>query len=180
MRRLASIAIVLAAACSAGDSNVKVSTSDAARPPDDMAITTAQGGMMLTVRADSMRMRISDAMRASVDSAMTAKDTGTGFGAWVARKAMGLARKGMSVEVSVPLSGVKDARVVAGTLVFTYAAGTRDPFQNVKANKRPLLESFKSEDAEQFAAYVRGRIGVGGAVTAPSKSAAQSPAPTKF
>lgn len=176
MRRLASFVLVLTAACSGGDSSVKIATADGARPPDDMAITTTKGEMMLTVRTDSMRMRISDAMRASVDSAMTKNDTGTGFGAWIARTAMGVARKGMSVEVSVPLSSVQDARVVDGTLVFTYKSGTRDPFQNVKANKRPLLESFKSEDAEQFAAYVRGRIGARGPVPAP----ARSPAPTKF
>lgn len=176
MRLFVSTALLLVAACSGGDSSVKISTADGARPPDDMAITTTKGEMMLTVRADSMRMRISDATRSSIDSAMAKNDTGTGFGAWIARKAMGVARKGLSMEVSVPLSGVQDARVANGALVFTYGPGTRDPFKNVKADKRPLLESFKSEDAEQFAAYVRGRIGAGPPPAAP----AQSPAPTKF
>jgi hypothetical protein len=182
MRTLACFALVFVAACSGGDSSVKIATADGARPPDDMAITTTRGAMMLTVRADSMRMRISDAARATIDSAMTKNDTGTGFGAWVKRKAMGAARKGLSMEISVPLSNVQDARVVNGALVFTYKPGTRDPFQNVKADKSPLLESFKSEDAEQFAAFVRGRIGAGAPVAPPAKASApaQSPAPTKF
>ena len=176
MRRLASLSLLIAAACSGADSNVKIGTTDGPRAPDDMAITTTTGAMMLTVRADSLRMRMSDAARATMDSEMTKSDTGTGFGAWVTRKAMGLARKGMSMEVSVPLSGVQDARVVGGTIVFTYKGATSDPFQAAKVNNRKLLESFKSEDAEQFAAYVRGRVGAGSAVPAP----ATSPAPTKF
>lgn len=175
MRCLAAFALVVTAACSGGDSNVKVSLGDGPRAPDDMAITTTQGEMMLTIRADSLRMRISDTLRAKIDSQMAKRDTGKGFGAWIARKAMGAARKGMGLEVAVPLTSIDDARVANGALVFTYKAGTRDPFHNVKANKRPMLESFKPEDAEQFAAYVRGRIGVG----TPTKPAA-SPAPTKF
>ena len=76
MRRLVPFAVVLMAACSGGDSGVKVSLAGGARPPDDMAITTTHGGMMLTVRADSMRMRLSDTLRASIDSAMATSDTG--------------------------------------------------------------------------------------------------------
>lgn len=157
---LALLALAASLAACGGDSNVDVNMSGPARGPDDLAITTTDGGMTLAVRADSIRMRIADSVRNKVAAELETDkaDTGSGFSAWLARKAKSVAAKGMNVEMSVPISNVEKAAVENGAIVLTFRAGAPNPFSGTKSNKRPLLESFSAPDAEKFVAMVQGKI----------------------
>ena len=114
MRRLPRLLILLtvAAACG-GDtpkSNIALKSEEGPRQPDDLGITTRDGGVVLGVRHDTVRVRLSDSARAKVkqEVAKETSDTGnSGIGSFIARKVGDVVAKTMELEVSVPVSAIK-------------------------------------------------------------------------
>ena len=117
--------------------------------------------MTLALRSDSIRMRMSDSARNKITTELKGgpADTASGFGAWIARKAKGLAAKGIGMEMSIPVSSVQSASVdKRGAIVLVYKGGVSDPFANTKVNERPLMSAFARADGERFATMVSARI----------------------
>ena len=163
--RLNQLVVTLAAAaCLAGcggDKHLDVNMSGADHGPDDIAITTTSGAMTLAVRSDSIRMRMSYSARNKVTAELKngPSDTASGMGAWIARKAKGMAAKGLSMEMSMPIANVESAAVDKnGAIVIIYKGGVSDPFANTKVNQTPLMSAFARADAERFAALVSSKV----------------------
>ena len=154
------LALASSLAACGGDANVDVNMSGRARGPDDLAISTTEGGMTLAIRADSMRMRLADSVRNKVTAELQdgKADTGAGFGAWVARKAKSVAAEGMNIEMSVPLADVEKAELDGHRIVLTFRSGVANPFASTKVNQTPLLEAFSAEDAGKFVAMVQATL----------------------
>lgn len=157
------ILIMLATVACFGRSDKTVSystTTAAVKMPDDIAITTTDGSMVLAVRHDTLRVRLSDKVRSDASGKFdTSKVTGNGFGASIERFVKNSVDKGLSAEVSEPLSDFSDAKVENGALIIVPRDKSKSPpFDHTKVNNRPLMQSFSQSDAEGFAAYVRARI----------------------
>ncbi len=162
LRALAMLILVSTAACfGRNDKTVSYSSNTAAvKMPDAIAITTTDGSMVLAVRHDTLLMRFSDKVRADVSGKLdTSKVKGDGFGASIDRFVKNSVDKGLSTEVSEPLSDFNDAKVENGMLIIVPRDKSKSPpFDHAKVNDRPLMQSFSKSDAEGFAAYVRARI----------------------
>lgn len=162
VRALAILLLVSTEACfGRTDKTVSYSSnSDAVKMPDDIAITTTDGSMVLAVRHDTLRVRLSDKVRSDASGKLdTSKVEGDGFGASMERFVKNSVDKGLSTEVSEPLSDFNDAKVENGTLIIVPRDKSKSPpFDHTKVNNRPLMQSFSPSDAEGFAAYVRARI----------------------
>ena len=162
-QRAFAILIMLSTVGCSGRDNKTVSYSsntDAVKTADDIAITTTDGSMVLAVRHDTLLMRFSDKVRADVSGKLdTSKAKGNGFGASIEQFVKNSVDKGLSTEVSEPLSDFNDAKVENGTLILVPRDKSKSPpFDHTKSNNRPLMQSFSKSDAEGFAAYVRTRI----------------------
>ena len=161
-RALAMLILVSAVACfGRSDKTVSYSsTTGTVKMPDDIAITTTDGSMVLAVRHDTLLVRLSDKVRADASGKLdTSKVKGDGFGASIERFVKNSVDKGLSTEVSEPLSDFNDAKVENGTLIIVPRDKSKSPpFDHTKVNDRPLMQSFSQTDAEGFAAYVRARI----------------------
>lgn len=162
LRALAPLMMLSAVACfGRSDKTVSYSTNTAAvTMPDDIAITTTDGSMVLAVRHDTLLVRLSDKVRADASGKLdTSKVKGDGFGASIERFVKNSVDKGLSAEVSEPLSDFNDAKVESGTLIIVPRDKSKSPpFDHTKVNNRPLMSSFSPSDAEGFAAYVRARL----------------------
>jgi|GEM_PF-3872269 len=162
-QRAFAILIMLSTVACFGRSDKTVSYSSntaAVKMPDDIAITTTDGSMVLAVRHDTLRVRLSDSVRSEASGKLdTSKVKGDGFGAGIERFVKNSVDKGLSTEVSEPLSDFNDAKVENGTLIIVPRDKSKSPpFDHTKVNDRPLMQSFSKSDAEGFAAYVRARI----------------------
>lgn len=162
VRAFAVLILVSTVACfGRSDKTVSYSSnSDAVKMPDDIAITTTDGSMVLAVRHDTLRVRLSVKVRSDASGKLdTSNVKGDGFGANIERFVKNSVDKGLSTEVSEPLSDFNDAKVENGTLIIVPRDKSKSPpFDHTKVNNRPLMQSFSPSDAEGFAAYVRARI----------------------
>ena len=85
MTRVFAASLGLALAACGADTRLRLNEDPAKRGKDEMAITSHDGKMVLAVRLDSIRMRLSDSARKAVtaDIATNTTDTNGGVGAWI-------------------------------------------------------------------------------------------------
>lgn len=162
-RAIVTASLLMLAACRGGGENEGVAMSQPhseKRAPNAIAIVTLDGSMTLAVRADSIRMRLSDSVLAeaskSLDSSSAKED---GFGASIEKFVKKTVKSGLGMELTVAISTLKDARVEHGVIVLeTKSGSTKSVFEGTKVDKKPLLESFSAADAERFVKAVKERI----------------------
>ena len=136
--RLAACVLPIAlAACSHGEAeHVSFSSSDTARAlpplgPEDVAVTSTDGAVMMAVVGDTVRMQLTDSLRDHVRSEVehsVAKDSSDGIGGMIARTVggavSGAVSGAMGFVVRVPVQDVEDIRYEHGRIMFS-TRGTR-------------------------------------------------------
>jgi hypothetical protein len=159
IKTFALVALILAAgACSDSKEKVEFSKASAApRGAEDIAIVTTDGGITMSIRSDSIRVRFSDSLITKINKDLdTTKVEEKGFGGDIARMVKKQVAAGLGGEMSTPLGDIENARVENGTIVFVYAdKRKKQPFGNTNSNDKPLLSSFSQADAEKFVGYIR-------------------------
>jgi hypothetical protein len=160
------VTVIASVACSRHDSE---GDARAAAPPWRGAIAdTVSGGAVRIVSVDSgvdlalVRDSISGGLsqrtlamaRKSIDTA-TVKSSG--LGASVERLVKSSVSSAIGTRVVVPLTAVKDIRYEDGKLQFDWNGKPVTFFENAKVNDKPVMESFRPEDAQRFVDVVRAR-----------------------
>ena len=93
---------------------------------------------------------------ADIDKDMdTTSDEFGGLGAFIKKTVKSTVGKALAYSVTVPISDVNDARYEDGRMEFDMRHKPRINFDNIKTDKRPLLESFSPDDSRRFVAAVR-------------------------
>jgi hypothetical protein len=163
------VAVVLfAAACRHRDEDVKIpmrfsrgSDTAAANLPlreGDIRITSVEGGVDLALIGDSISGGLSQKTLAEVrHDTDTAFVQGSGFGASIEKIVKGSVQSALGSRVVFPLSAVKEVRYDGKKLVFDWNGKPQTGFAHVNVNKKDVLESFSSEDAQRFVIAVRAR-----------------------
>ena len=159
LRRVALVALAaVAGACSGSKEKVEFAKAPVeARGTDDIAIVTADGGITMAIRGDSIRLRFSDSVMAKINKDLdTTKNEDKGIGGDIAKMVKKQVASSLGGEMSTPLGDIEDARVENGTIVFVYAdKAKKQPFANTKTNNKPLMSAFAPADAEKFVAYIK-------------------------
>ena len=158
LRTFALVAIIVTAgACNSKEKIEFSKAPSASRGADDIAIVTTDGGITMSIRSDSIRMRFSDSLLTKINKDLdTAKVEAKGFGGDIAKMVKKQVAAGLGGEMSTPLGDIEDARVENGTIVFVYAdKSKKQPFGNTKSNDKPLMSSFSQADAEKFVTYIK-------------------------
>jgi hypothetical protein len=166
-------AIVLAslAACSRGrddadareDARVVAQVRPASAAPDslragDVRIVTPDSGIDLALLGDTVSTGLSPHALAKVRAETdTSRVTGTGLAASFEKMVKGRVAGAIGTRVAFPLSAVRDVRYEAGAIRFDWVGKPATVFDNAKVNGRPLLESFRPEDARRFVDAARAR-----------------------
>ncbi len=157
--RLLPIAFALTA-CGRGDTAFKVNDDPSKRAADDMHIVTRTGEMVLGVRGDSVRMRLSDSGRkaASAEIRKSTADSSGGMVAWISEQVGTVVQKGIGLEVSAAITGIESvsAKDSAVTIVMKGGAGIR--FFGVGGKSDGRIGGFTPADAEKFVAYLSPRL----------------------
>lgn len=160
LKTAALIALVAVAGACSTESKNKVEFSKApaeARGTDDIAIVTTDGGLTMSIRGDSIRLRFSDSVRAKINKDLdTAKSEDKGIGGDIAKMVKKTVATSLGGEMSTPVGDIQDAKVENGTIVFKYAdKRKKQPFASTNTNGKSLLSSFSQADAEKFVAYIK-------------------------
>lgn len=160
---LASALTVAASGCSKSDAAERRASKPAIERNDQLAITTRDGNVTLALtKGNTVAMRLSDSLRQHVDGEIArefSRDSAeTAFGRWVQRSTANLVAKGMSLEFSVPVDEIEDARYENGEIRFEYRSDRKLKFHSFKNDGRSPMTDFESEDAERFADAVRKQI----------------------
>ena len=155
-------AALLASGCSHSDSpNVARSAAGADSIPlvaGEVRIVTSDTGVDLALVHDSISGGLAPKTLAQVRHSLdTATVPTSGLGASIGSMVKGAVSKVVGTRVSVPLSKVKDVRYENGKLVFEWNGAPVTMFENTKVNGKPVLESFRVEDAKRFADAVMAR-----------------------
>ncbi len=155
--------VVILAACGGGDSksSIAASTPEGPRAADDLAITSHDGGMVLAIRHDTIRMRLSDSARATAKTEMakaTADTSGGSIGNWIKAKVVSTVEKGMQMEMSVPVTGVKLLVREDSSIRFEMKDGKSVVGFSSKSKSKGTVGSFKPDDAEKFVAFVKPKL----------------------
>ena len=161
MTRVFAASLGLALAACGADTRLRLNEDPAKRGKDEMAITSHDGKMVLAVRLDSIRMRLSDSARkaATADIATNTTDTSGGVGAWIASKAGEFATKGVGLEASVAISSVASVEVKDSSVKLVMKGGRSVAFGGGdKGRAKGEFGAFAPADAERFAAYLRPRL----------------------
>ncbi|MBI3790525.1 MAG: hypothetical protein HY275_06575 [Gemmatimonadetes bacterium] len=166
MRAVALILSAVAlAAC--GDDTVPAKTGmlnlkAPASTSDDFAIKTHDGGMILAVRSDTVRMRLSDSALAAVkqEVARETNDSGaSGIGAYIKRKVGAAVAKTMELEMSVPVSSIKGVAREDSSVRLTMRDDSDGlMFSSGKSKKKGSVGAFAPADADRFVAYLAPRL----------------------
>ncbi len=115
-------------------------------------VATRDGQVELGVTDEVLFSRLSESLRAEIESDMDAetKDQ-TGLGGTIARAVTGAVAEGLSVAVSVPLADVRDVRYENGRVVIEMTDGEPSPFQTTKSDDEPMLEQFDAAAGRRLA-----------------------------
>jgi hypothetical protein len=160
------LVLMLAGACSRHDAS---ESAEASRPEsagfstdslgtDEVRIVTVDSGVDLVLARDSISGGLSQKTLATVrQSVDTATVKSTGFAGSIEKMVKSSVSTAIGHRVAVPLSDVKDVRYEGGKLVFEWNGKPPRMFENAKENQKPVLESFRPEDARRFADAVRAR-----------------------
>ena len=135
----------------------------ATAPPDslragDVRIVTVDSGVDLALIGDSISAGLSattvERVRRETD---TAALNGTGFGASIERMVKSTVASAIGTRVSFPVSAVRDVRYEGGELKFDWVGKPVQVFAKSKSNGRPVMQSFRPDDAQRFVEAVRAR-----------------------
>ena len=161
-RLVLSAALLALAACSRGDSDMKVSfdpakaDSSAGAPlgPGDVRVTSLDGALILALVGDSVRMQLSDSLRDKVKQEL---DTSSqdGFGGLVARSVSGIVGSAMGFVARVPVSEIESIRYEDGNIRMETRNGK---FRMTgKDGDGKSSAAFSPADGERFVAAVQAR-----------------------
>ena len=155
--------VVVLAACGGGDAkgSIAVSTPEGPRAADDLAITTHDGGMILGVRHDTIRMRLSDSARATAKKEMakaTADTSGGSIGNWIKAKVVSTVEKGMQLEMSVPVTSIRSLAREDSSIRFEMKDGKSVVGFSSKSKSKGTVGTFAPADADKFIAFVHPKL----------------------
>lgn len=145
--------------------SITVQRRSASAPPDalgpgDVRIVSADSGVDLALLGDSISAGLSakslEKVRRETD---TTTVTGSGFGASIEKIVKSTVASAIGTRVSFPLSAVKDVRYEDGELKFDWTAKPIHMFTASTSHGKPIMQSFRPEDAQRFVAAVRARKG---------------------
>lgn len=170
-RSISVAVLIVSAGCSSHDTDHNTdddgarmsmpSTSTAV--PDSLAtgevrIVTADSGVDLMLVRDSISGGLSEATLAKIrQSVDTTSVKSTGIGASIEKLVKSTVTSAVGTRVVVPLSAVKDVRYEEGRLQFDWNGKPTKIFDNTKVNGKPVMESFRPDDARRFVDAVRAR-----------------------
>lgn len=159
LARILPLAVVLVA-CGPRDTSFKVNDDPAKRAADDLRIVTRTGEMVLAVRGDSVRMRLSDSSRkaAAAEIAQSTSDTSGGVAAWLSAQIGSVAQKGIGLEVSVAVAGIASIEAKDSTVRIVLKGGKGITAFGVGGKADGKIGGFAPSEAEKFVAYLRPRL----------------------
>jgi hypothetical protein len=124
----------------------------------EVRIVSADSGVDLALVRDSISGGLSQKTLATVRRSIdTATVKSSGLGASIEKMVKSSVSSAIGTRVVVPLAAVKDVRYEGGKLRFEWNGKPVTLFENAKVNEKPVLESFRPEDAEHFVDVVRAR-----------------------
>jgi hypothetical protein len=142
---------------------ISVQRRSASMPADslregDVRIVTEDNGIDLALIGDTISSGLSPVALAKVRRETdTSQVSGSGFGASIEKMVKGTVSSAIATRVSFPLSSVKDVRYDGGALRFDWVGDPPKVFSSTKVNGKPILESFRPDDAQRFVEAVRAR-----------------------
>ena len=169
MRRSSSIVVllvVLAGACSRHDARDDAQSSipeSGGFSTDSMSagefrIVSVDSQVDLVLARDSISGGLSQKMLATVRQRVdTAGVKSTGLAGSIEKMVKSSVNSAIATRAGFPLSAVKDVRYAGGKLQFDWNGKAPRMFENTKVNEKPVLESFRPEDAQHFVEAVRAR-----------------------
>lgn len=159
LARLLPLAVALAA-CGPRDTPFKVNDDPTKRAADDMHIVTRTGAMVLGVRGDSVRMRLSDSSRkaAAAEIAKSTADTSGGVAAWISAQVGSVAQKGIGLEVSVAVAGIASVEAKDSTVRLLLKGGKGLASFGAGGKADGTISGFAPGEAAKFVAYLRPRL----------------------
>ena len=162
------VAALVAGACRSHDDEAKIPVrlSRTTAPPaaaaplraGDIRIASVDGGVDLALIGDSISGGLSEKTLAEVRRETdTSAVSGSGLGASIEKLVKGSVQSALRTRVIFPLSAVQDVRYDGKKLVFDWNGKPQTGFAHVKVDRKDVLESFSSEDAQRFVIAVRAR-----------------------
>lgn len=121
----------------------------------DLMITNADTSMELGVVGDKVVMRISQHLREQMRRAMDSASNRSGIGASIARMALGKVGEMLNHRLEYAVADIDSVDYTGDRLVFHYKTEQAMTFEKFNSDHRPVLESFKSEDAMHFVEVFR-------------------------
>jgi hypothetical protein len=123
----------------------------------DVRITTTGDEVDLALVGDTITSGLSEQTLAKARHETDASAVqGTGIGASIERMVKSGVQTALATRVAIPISALNDVRYEHGAIVFDWK---RKPtaFVKTNVNGKPILESFRPEDAQRFVDAVRAR-----------------------
>lgn len=147
-------------------SNATLATRDSARKlgPGDVLIVNADSSIELGLYGDSIVTGFgSKVMNEIRDKTDTATVSGNGFAASIEKMVKNSVASAMNHQITYAVADVKDVRFENGKLEFFWKDGSRMKlFENANVDKKPVSETFRSEDAQRFVAAFKARKAASG------------------
>lgn len=130
--------------------------------PGDIRILNADSTVELALVGDKVTSGLAPKVLAKIKDETSAKeDTGNDFGNSLSRVIKSAVSTAMSKQVSYPVSDIQDVRYEGGRLVFVWKDGKpMNLLEHSSVDGKPVLQSFKPEDAQAFVAAFRRRKAV--------------------
>jgi hypothetical protein len=123
----------------------------------DVRITSTGNEVDLALIGDTISAGLSQvALAKAKHETDTGAVSGSDFGASIERIVKGTVQSALGTRVAFPISALNDARYESGKIVFDWKENTH-VFVKTNINGKPMLESFRPEDAQRFVEAVRAR-----------------------
>ena len=117
--------------------------------------------MLLGVRHDTVRVRLSDSARAAVKREVNKEihdSSKSGIGAFIAEKVGNAVAKTMDLEVSVPVSAIKSVAREDSNLRFVMRDGTKGIVFGGNEKSKGTVGRFAPADADKFVNYLQPKL----------------------
>lgn len=127
--------------------------------PGDIRIVNADSSVELALVGDKVESGLSDKTLADIDSkADMHDDSGSGLGPRIARLVKSAVRGAVARRVTYPVAEIQDVRYQNGRLDFIWKDGKpMTILEHSNVNGKPVLDSFRPEDAQAFVTAFRAR-----------------------
>jgi hypothetical protein len=127
--------------------------------PGDIRILNADSTVELALVGEKVTSGLSPKMLAQIRSKTSAtEDSGSGLGSSISRMVKSAVNTAVAKQVSYPISDIKDVRYEGGRLVFVWKDGKpMNLLEHSNVNGKPVLQSFRPEDAQAFVKAFRTR-----------------------